>query len=125
MYGNWTDGTPDNCLFTTILKPTVSTGVKVTNYLGKHYGLRIIVSAWWLGPNYYDLDIDVYFPSTSVTKTFSIYVNTSQSTSNNSQYCANSQATNFDSGVFAGNSSTSVTITFRSHTSAYTNFGIR
>lgn len=107
------------------MQPDAGNGFKVSNYLGKHYGLRIVVSAWWLGPNYYDLDIDVYFPSTSTTYTIPIYFNTSQSTSNNSQYCANSQATNFDSGVFAGKSSTYVTITFRSHFSNETSFGIR
>lgn len=126
MYGNWTQGTPYNCLYTTVLKPSVVGGVKVNNYLGKHYGLRIIVSAWWLGPtNYYDIDIDVFFPSTSTTKTLTIALTTAQSPSNNSQYCTDSKAANYDSGVFAGKSSSYVTITFRSNSSSYTNFGIR
>lgn len=48
-YGNWTGGTNLDCQFTTLLIPSPAGGsMQVNNYLGKHYGLRIVVSLWWV-----------------------------------------------------------------------------
>lgn len=125
QYGNWTGGAPYDCGITvTVLKPSPLGGtLQVNNYLGSHYGMRVLVSVWWFAGTKDKVVVKALLPNSSQQFTADIaFTAGNMTTSNNSLYCTGSYATNFDSGVFNGASSTYITIQF---SSASSDWGIR
>ena len=128
QYGNWTGGTSYDCQYTTVLVPSPSTGfLKVKNYLRQHYGLRIIVSAWWFTTpaSINDTILIQVFKPTGTSPLYSngnITFAVAKWGANGSNYCTGSYATNYDTGVFNGASTEYVTVKF---SSSSTSWGIR
>lgn len=120
MYGGWSGGTPDDCGFTTILKSSGG-ALSVTHTMGSHYGMRVLVSGWWLAAGS-DITMTVNLPTTPKTGTLAYPSPDPRVGDTNSPYCAGSRAVNYDSGVFSGESTSSVTVSF---TSGSTSWGIR
>jgi len=47
--GNWTGAQTTNCQYTSLLTLAVgATEIENVIYLDAHYGLRLLVSGWWL-----------------------------------------------------------------------------
>lgn len=123
-YGNWTGASSTDCQYTTVLIPTTPTTLlENVNYLGRHYKLRIVVSAWWfIGATNTDILMQVFTPTGGNLLSKAITFASSQTTSNNSKYCTGSYATNIDTGTFNGASTSYVTVRFSSSSSGW---GIR
>jgi hypothetical protein len=98
--------------------------LQVNNYLGKQYGMRVVVAIFWLSSTTGTITMTALDSTATSLYSKDIWYNTSSiSTTNGTQYCTGSSALNFDSGVFNRSTTPYVTIKFSAPTG--TVFGIR